>query len=191
MRGVRIAGMFAMVMSGCTGSAEDAGEVTSALEAGGMTIQTYALVPADGSATAMWGELIAFGGSIYPPNPFGDTFEDATLAVFGVLHNLDGETLTAASIVAITDGGRVVLELASPPDACRTYRIDAIAAVDWGGVNPGPPDLVMSFSSALGDLVAVPTGPGQRLDPYARNPGPPNEPAADEPVCPLSYGTRL
>lgn len=184
----KIVAVLATTLVGC---AADTSEDTSSIAGfatSGVTVQQFALQPAPGSATAMWGALLVFSGPLYPPNPFGELPADSTIAIGGVIHNLGDEPLIGATIVVQAGGDRAVLSPNLPASSCLTYQVDVTAALDFVSVSPGPPNITVTFTSPLGDLEAVMPNPGPPDSPFdelAQNPGPPATP-----FCTVGQTTR-
>jgi hypothetical protein len=164
-------------------------------EASGFEAVNLQLRPAEASEATMWGELTLLVG--VPPNPIcrQDT-ADATIAVCGVIHNPDLQSLEGGELrlTFSRTGGEVLLRFEAPPNpVCDTYLVNAVATVPLPEQNPGPPNVDVVFRSNLGSIVGGNPGP-PTLNPgpptgREQNPGPPVNPEANPgpPQCQITF----
>jgi hypothetical protein len=152
----------------------------------GFSVLNVQLRPAEGSAATMWGELTMFFGPLHPPNPICEHDAiDATVAVCGVIHNPDLESLEGGELRATFSrtGGEILLRFAVPPNPiCPTYQVRASASLPAVQQNPGPPVVDVLFRTSMGSIVGLNPGP-----PTAQ-PGPPNSEAQPGPPdCQVTF----
>jgi len=160
----------------------------------GFVVTTVQLRPAADSDATMWGELTLFVG--VPPNPICEhNVIGATIAVCGVIHNPDLQSLGTGELTATFSrtGGQVLLRFSAPPNpVCPTYQVRAASSVPLPEQNPGPPDIDVSFATSAGAIVGSNPGPPQ-LNPgpptdTEGNPGPPNSWAQPGPPdCQITF----
>ena len=143
----------------------------------GFVVTTVQLRPAADSDATMWGELTVFVGVEHPPNPICEHgVIGATVAVCGVIHNPDLQSLGTGDLTATFSrtGGQIVLRFAAPPNPiCPTYQVRAASSVPLPEQNPGPPTLDVSYITNFGSIV------GSQPGPPTQNPGPPTGTESD------------
>lgn len=160
--------------------------------ASGFSVVHLRLRPAEDSESSASGELTVFVGVLLPPNPCGETLQEATIAVCGVIRNPGDEELIGGFLIvqASRDAAPVRLEFAVPPNPCLTYLVQASIAADLGTEKVGTPTVQAEFTFEGGTIVSLnpqpepPSGPGGRR---GTNAGPPNAPPNP---CLVGFATR-
>ena len=164
-------------------------------EASSFEVAQVQLRPAEGSEATMWGELTLLVG--FPPNPIcRQETADATIALCGVIHNPDLQSLEGGELrlTFSRTGGEVLLRFAHPPNPiCHTFLVNAVAHMPLIEANPGPPQVDVLFRTNLGSIVSIQPGPPtiQPGPPNNRevNPGPPVDPGTQPgpPNCQVTF----
>jgi hypothetical protein len=163
----------------------------------GFSVVNVQLRPADGSAATMWGGLTMLFGALHPPNPICEHDAiDATVAVCGVIHNPDLQSLEGGELRATFSrtGSEILLRFAFPPSpVCPTYQVRASASLPAVQINPDLPQVDVLFRTSTGSIVGGNPGP-PTVQPGPPNdtegqPGPPNNPEQNPgpPTCQVTF----